>query len=448
MKKTNVRKFTYVFVLIFCLSFNIVQVDAAGGGAGKSFGEATTCEYEMYQTHIGSGSSGIGIGNYYVYGTTQVVYKGSSKKNYTISITKKYEGDNKSADSFKDNGFAKKVTKSGCPKYVKLVIGTIDYSLDEMDSEKFLSMASTGMYKLTLNYPLLLVKENGKSVSEPMDKFLIQETKYWIDYKATDAYTNLSEQEKADVLSFENKFIENIKSSSIYSSVISKNGTWTKYIDSLKTDELIKEKEDKLTNVKGDYCALYCTTQCKNVTPSSAQSACNSSCQSEQLPKCNAAVQSCAHAPLDVYDKCIQGQLSTQGLNTQYTEERKTEIQNLEKEIEELYKVKRAGTKGLKLSFNNAKLQCSDVISLHKYWVLLEIIAPILVVLFGSIDYLTSIIASDEDKIMKARKKFPNRLIAAVLLILASVIINVVVNISTNESVNDDSLMKCIINGN
>ena len=68
--------------------------------------------------------------------------------------------------------------------------------------------------------------------------------------------------------------------------------------------------------------------------------------------------------------------------------------------------------------------------------------------LFGTFDFISSIVAGDEEKIKKARKKFPKRIVAAILLILSSLIVSIIVNISTNDSVNDDSLIRCIINGN
>lgn len=92
-------------------------------------------------------------------------------------------------------------------------------------------------------------------------------------------------------------------------------------------------------------------------------------------------------------------------------------------------------------------IKCKDVKFLHRFWVALEIIAPILVILFGSIDFVLSIISSDEKKIIKAREKFPKRLVAAFGIFMAFTIVTIIVSMSKNNSASETSLIECIVNG-
>lgn len=92
-------------------------------------------------------------------------------------------------------------------------------------------------------------------------------------------------------------------------------------------------------------------------------------------------------------------------------------------------------------------VKCEDVKVLHKYWLAIEIITPILVILFGSIDFVISIMSSDQQKIIAARKKFPKRLIAGFGIFIAFTIVSIVVSISKNNSANKTTLIECIVNG-
>lgn len=92
-------------------------------------------------------------------------------------------------------------------------------------------------------------------------------------------------------------------------------------------------------------------------------------------------------------------------------------------------------------------LKCDDVKFLHDYWVVIEIAAPILLIVFGSADFLIAVIASDEQKMKKAISKFPKRMIAALLVFLVFTIVQILVGISQEDSVKDTSLIKCIVSG-
>ena len=119
----------------------------------------------------------------------------------------------------------------------------------------------------------------------------------------------------------------------------------------------------------------------------------------------------------------------------------------------EVQQIRNSITKATKPSLNinfdanGYKVQCSDVAFLHIFWVILEIAAPILVIVFGSIDFIVAIVASDENKMQKARKKFPKRLIAAVLLVISFSLISTILSFSSDANVKDTSLIRCIVSG-
>ena len=75
------------------------------------------------------------------------------------------------------------------------------------------------------------------------------------------------------------------------------------------------------------------------------------------------------------------------------------------------------------------------------------IVAPILVIVFGTLDFGKAVIAGDEEKMKKAWKKFPKRILAVVLLILVPMLINLILSLATDTTAGDTSLMYCIIRG-
>lgn len=58
----------------------------------------------------------------------------------------------------------------------------------------------------------------------------------------------------------------------------------------------------------------------------------------------------------------------------------------------------------------------------------IQIVVPIALIIFGSIDLLKGIIAGDEKKISAARKPFIQRLVSAILVFLIPFIVNFAIN--------------------
>jgi len=87
---------------------------------------------------------------------------------------------------------------------------------------------------------------------------------------------------------------------------------------------------------------------------------------------------------------------------------------------------------------------CSDVKFLTSAWLFIRILAPFLIVLFGSLDFFKAMIANDEKKMKEARAKFPKRLIAFILLILLPFTIQFIFSVMGTYGSQNVCLVKCI----
>ena len=65
--------------------------------------------------------------------------------------------------------------------------------------------------------------------------------------------------------------------------------------------------------------------------------------------------------------------------------------------------------------------------------IIFYILGPVLLIIFGSIDYARAVAANDEASLKKANKPFVKRLIATILLFLSPVIVNVIVNFNISD---------------
>ncbi len=77
-----------------------------------------------------------------------------------------------------------------------------------------------------------------------------------------------------------------------------------------------------------------------------------------------------------------------------------------------------------------------------------QVVVPILLIIWGMLDFAKAVIGSDEDKIKAAQKVFIKRLIAAVIVFLVVTIVKLVVNLVgqiNGESVDQtDSIWSCV----
>ena len=94
-------------------------------------------------------------------------------------------------------------------------------------------------------------------------------------------------------------------------------------------------------------------------------------------------------------------------------------------------------------------LYCESVISggipngignaIHLIVVAIQIVVPILLIIWGMIDFAKAIIGQDEDKIKAGQKLFMKRLIAAVLVFLIVTIVQLLINVAASVANGDGS---------
>ena len=83
--------------------------------------------------------------------------------------------------------------------------------------------------------------------------------------------------------------------------------------------------------------------------------------------------------------------------------------------------------------------RCSKVLDddfnnfVDKVMLVFYIISPILLILFGSIDYTKAVVSVDPDGLKKANKKFVKRLVATILIFLAPVITNFIISFNVSD---------------
>ena len=63
------------------------------------------------------------------------------------------------------------------------------------------------------------------------------------------------------------------------------------------------------------------------------------------------------------------------------------------------------------------------------------ILGPILVIIFGTIDYTKAIVINDPEALKKATRNFSKRLISVILLFLAPSIVNLIINFNTSDNI-------------
>ena len=69
----------------------------------------------------------------------------------------------------------------------------------------------------------------------------------------------------------------------------------------------------------------------------------------------------------------------------------------------------------------------------NKVLLLFDIIGPILLIVFGTLDYAKAVVSQDQELVRAANKRFFSRLIATVLLILAPVLTNLILSFNTSD---------------
>lgn len=465
--------------------------------------DALTCEYEMYPINYKNMNGELLIIDSGIDSTAKLTYitNGDGNDEYSLEHVATFGGYD--PHTFTENSFNKKVWEDknnvSCPYYISVKKNSAEVIPNE---SKFIEEQNSFMNKSNRNknYPMVLVKQDGKVVEEPLKTSLEESFKNWAQlsskinsymesnncsnsslnaesYNMTLAtFTNYVNRKyesrnskdqnmtetcwnaRKDTVNASNLLISyyNNINSSPAAKMNLENISQTNYD---KTKELISkvsgtysseqrqsEVESEISKINADYCYLFCsTTACKNKN-ATAQSECNKSCEANIKPKCENAYNSCkAIQSVSDFDSCMTKNFANEGLNySEYASARSERLNQLNQENGNL---KTAITKSLQIEFNPYKIQCDDVSMFHILWIIIVIIGPFLTILMGALDFGQAVISSNEEKIKKAWKRFPKRLLTLIILILTPIIISIVVSFSQDENSKDTSLMYCIING-
>lgn len=202
---------------------------------------------------------------------------------------------------------------------------------------------------------------------------------------------------------------------------------------------LTENKSEKDTLLK-DKCLALCPRNATALT----------NCQSgSTYQKCKSATDACKNISSDsAYQTCLKGRMGEADYNS-FINSYNSRMEELEKEESEYRQtikdaLSRVSAPTLDVDFEPYEVTCDDVAIFHTFYVILEIMAPILVILFGTIDYAKAVIASDVEKMQKAKKNFPKRLGLLLLFIFVPLIVSFLIG---EFSSTNSSLMYCIING-
>lgn len=106
--------------------------------------------------------------------------------------------------------------------------------------------------------------------------------------------------------------------------------------------------------------------------------------------------------------------------------------------------IKNADVGNLDPNSTSITINCSDYSALHTVYVVMLIIAPIIVIVLGSIDYAKAVMASNLEKMEKFKKRFPIRLTLLVVLFLVPLLIKLILSLNSDLS---NTLLNCVVNG-
>lgn len=124
--------------------------------------------------------------------------------------------------------------------------------------------------------------------------------------------------------------------------------------------------------------------------------------------------------------KPTEGQLAEQ----EHLNEIKEEVENKDKNKDKV--------EANKVSSDQKLCEAEIMNDLKNAWRLLQIAAPILVILFGSFDFAQAVISQDNDAMKKATSKFSKRLFCAIALFFLPILVNLLFNLSgIDKSISD-----------
>lgn len=78
---------------------------------------------------------------------------------------------------------------------------------------------------------------------------------------------------------------------------------------------------------------------------------------------------------------------------------------------------------------------------------IIQIIVPILLIIFGMIDLVKAVTAGKEDEIKKAQTVFIRRLVMGVLVFFVIFLVQMIVSFVSNKDANVSNCFNCFVNG-
>ncbi len=304
----------------------------------------------------------------------------------------------------------------------------------------------------------------------------------FIDYATNNSYPNISlSKNDKDIVSScffaRSSYMNDIYSLSMYIKSVGDDSKIKQLINSKYSDEFdslneyvklagmssesqkasgkLENAYDRQNELLNNKCSVYCLD-----LPAQAKSECEKSSVYQKCYSCYYTNNKCSSMTNEQakteceksvdFKGCI-GEEEYNNLQNMYSEALSGAQDIIKEKINELTRINPPTLAGI--TFEPYKAKCSDFSILHQFWNIITIAAPIITIAFGVLDYSMAVIASNEEKMKKAKQKFPKRLLAVVLLILIPIIIRLILGVfsGTNdeklENASNTSILKCIING-
>lgn len=100
------------------------------------------------------------------------------------------------------------------------------------------------------------------------------------------------------------------------------------------------------------------------------------------------------------------------------------------------------------LNLVNTMAYCTDIINggipdgigglVHLIFLIIQVVVPILLIIWGMLDFAKSVIGGDEDKVKAGQKIFIKRLIAAIIVFLVVTIVELLISAVGSIGATDD----------
>lgn len=366
-----------------------------------------------------------------------------------------------------ENGKAKEAIKN----YFNFLYGFSGDNSQNIGSTKTLNITDD-LIKIRVKYSTesgtyITVKKQYVNITnydfndyESFKKYCLSDYSKKIEY---DANMSKSEWENRQIMFYYidnyNRLISLLQKDSIYSKIYPTSYKDTAYntiiylknISSVKNFEVKMKEADERNESKLTLSGNICVAECADETgkiPTNLSTLSNCQLRNPNYIKCDECrTKNCANVPAGSLEACIKGCYGEENYN-RISEIRDNNAEALEQLTKTLYSV---SAPSLTIKFDNRyKVNCSDFETLHTIYLILEITAPIAVIVLGSLDYAKAVMASDIEKMEKSKKKFPKRLLLLLLFVFVPIIIQIMLNLfsSSNDGIDlDTNLMKCIISG-